>query len=138
VAALEPCLREQVSLTPGHSGGAAGTNYLAVLVELTQGPACTLAWGPMVTILDADGALVARATETASRPVRLDYITRYYIAWSAECDFAPTGRLTAQIEFSQATVVDMPIGDFRPSCVDRIGQSVSMYADPRDSPEPVP
>lgn len=138
VAALDPCRNDQISVTPGHSGAAAGTNYLTVFVELAQGPACTLPWGPMITIRDADGTTVARATDTEAQPVQLDYITRYYIAWSAECGSAPTGLLAAHIEFSSALVVDVPIGDFRPSCVDRIGQSVSMYADERDLAEPVP
>lgn len=127
--ALAPCGREQVRLTPGTSGAAAGTNYLTVFAELAQGPACTLPSSPMIAVRTADGTEVARATETEPRPVALTSITRYYIAWSGDCRPLASGALVAHIDFSSTLAVDMPIGSFRPSCVDGIGQSLSMYAD---------
>src|SRR4051794_16388116 len=54
-AALPSCSRDQLALTAGHTGGAAGTNYLTIFVELAQGPACVLADSPKVTITAADG-----------------------------------------------------------------------------------
>ena len=72
----------------------------------------------MVAITGPAGAEVARATETDATPLILDYITGYEIALSAPCGRpAPTGPLTAHITFSAALAIDMPIGDFGPSCV---------------------
>ena len=128
-AALARCESAQVRLTPGADGAATGTDYLTVFVELAQGPACTLPWGPMIAVRDPDGAEVARATESDTKPVALTYITRYYIAWSGDCGPIPSGALVAHIDFWSTLALDMPIGTFRPSCVDGTGQSISMYAD---------
>jgi hypothetical protein len=129
LAALSPCGRDQVRVTPGAQGPAAGTNYLTVFVELAKGPACAISWSPMIEVRAADGTEIARATETDERPVALTYITRYYIAWSGDCGPISSGRLGAHIEFSPTLDVDLSIGKFRPSCVDGSGQSLSMYAD---------
>lgn len=124
------CRGEQIRATPGSIGSAAGTQYLTVFVELAQGPACTIPSGPMVTIFAADGTDVASATDTDTTPVRLDYVTRYYIAWSADCRPTPTGTLTARIEFSPTITLDMPVGAFGPSsCMNVSGQTLWMYAD---------
>jgi hypothetical protein len=130
-AAFDPCREAQVVLTPGQSGAAAGTSYLRVFIELAQGPACTLPRGPMVTVTTDDGTEVARATKTDSTLVVLDYITGYYIAWNAPCGPTPTGSLVAQIAFTTTLVVELPIGSFRPSCVDGSTGSLSMTADDR-------
>lgn len=127
--ALAACEGNQVRLTPGANGAAAGTDYLTVFVELAQGPACELPWSPMIEVRDTDGAEIARATEADPKPVALTYITRYYIAWSGDCGPIPSGALVAHIDFSSTLALDMPIGTFRPSCVDGGGQSISMYAD---------
>lgn len=116
-------------MTPGQSGAAAGTNQLEVFVELAQGPPCTIPWGPEVVISAADGAAVDRSIESDARQILLEYVTRYYIGWSAKCGPTPTGDLTARVRFSQTLVLDLSIGDFRPACVDGEGQSVFMYAD---------
>jgi hypothetical protein len=128
-AALVPCESSQVRLTPGAEGAAAGTDYLTVFVELDQGPACTLPWGPMIAVRDAAGAEIATATETDTKPVALTYISRYYIAWSGDCGPIPSGDLTAHIAFSSTVSLEMSIGTFRPSCVDGTGQTISMFAD---------
>jgi hypothetical protein len=131
--ALESCEGGQVRLTPGADGAAAGTSYLTVFVELTQGPACVLPWSPMIEVRDADGAKVAAGAEADAKPVTLTYITRYYIAWSGDCGPIPSGPLVAHIDFSSTLALDLPIGTFRPSCVDGAGQSISMYADETSS-----
>lgn len=128
--ALSSCAGNQIRLTPGTAGAAAGTAYLTVFVELAQGPACELPFGPMVSVRDAHGAEVARASEVDAKPIDLTDVTRYYIAWSGNCGPALTGDLVAHIEFSSRLVVDMPMNGFRPSCVDGAGQSISMYGDP--------
>jgi hypothetical protein len=109
-----------------------GTNYLKLFVELKQGPICTIPWGPVVAILAPDGSEVARASETSDRPIALSYITRYYIAWSrsGDCSPIPTGSLAVRIEFSPTLAVEIPVGAFRPTCVDGAnGESLAMYAD---------
>lgn len=126
---LEPCEGDQVRLTAGAAGPAAGTDYLTVIVELAQGPACVLPWSPMIEVRDTDGAKVAGGAEADAKPVILTYITRYYIAWSGDCGPIPSGALVAHIDFSSTLAMDLPIGTFRPSCVDGAGQSISMYAD---------
>lgn len=131
-ADLSPCRTDQLRLTAGQSGGVAGTNYLIVFVELNQGPACALPGSPMVTIIGPNGSTLASASETDSRPIALTYITRYYVAWSGNCQGRPTGPRSAHIEFSATATVDLLLGDFGPSCVDGAGQSVSMYADEPD------
>ena len=128
-ADISPCAKDQVRLTVGQQGAAAGTNYLTVFVELAQGPACALPWGLMIEVRDAAGDEIARGTETSTTPVALTYITRYYIAWSGDCGPTPSGDLVAHIDFSPTFAVDLPIGTFRPSCIDGTGQSISMYAD---------
>ena len=130
---MEPCRKPQVAVTPGQAGAGAGTAYLRVFVELAQGPACSLPRSPMVAVTSATAAEVARATETDATPVILDYIAGYYIAWNAPCGQpAPTGPLTVHITFSATLVIDMPIADFGPSCVDGTGGwSISMTADDR-------
>lgn len=133
VADISACEGDQVRLTPGQQGAAAGTNYLTVFVELAQGPACALPWSPLIEVRDADGVEIARATETSPTPVALTYITRYYIAWSGDCGPTPSGDLVAHIDFSPTLAVDLPIGTFRPSCVTGTGQSISMYADELES-----
>jgi hypothetical protein len=127
--ALGVCEGSQLRLTPGAAGAAAGTAYLTVFVELAQGPACALPRSPKISVRTEDAAEIASATEADPAPVALTYITRYYIAWSGDCGPIPTGTLVAQIHFSSTLAVDLPIGTFRPSCVDGAGQSISMYAD---------
>jgi hypothetical protein len=86
----------------------------------------------MITVTTDEGTEVAQATETDPTPVVLDYISGYYIAWNAPCGPTPSGALVAHIAFSPALVVEMPIGNFRPSCVDGTGGwSISMTADDR-------
>src|SRR5947209_18538912 len=114
-AALASCERSQVRMTPGATGGAAGTSYLTVFVELEQGPPCALPWGPLIEVRDADGDVIVSATEAEAKPVALTYITRYYIGWSSDCRPIPSGNLVAHIDFSATLAVDMPIGSFRPS-----------------------
>jgi hypothetical protein len=130
--AVEPCDRKQLTITPGSFGPALGTNYLKLFVELSQGPPCTIPWGPQVTIVARDGSEITRASETSDRSIQLNYITRYYIAWSSsgDCRHVPTGGLAARIEFSPALEVEIPVGAFRPTCVDGAnGESLAMYAD---------
>jgi hypothetical protein len=131
-AAVDPCHDQQMVLTPGHSGVAAGTAYLRVFVELAQGPPCTLPRSPMITLMTEDGAEIARATETDATPLVLDYITGYRIGWNVPCDAAPTGTVNAHIEFSRGLIVDLPLGIFGPSCVDGSSGSLTMIADDRE------
>jgi hypothetical protein len=129
-AALTPCVDPQVLLTPGATGAAAGTNYLRVFAELAQGPPCTLPRSPMISVTTDGGTEVARSTETDATAVVLDYITGYNIGWNAPCGPTPSGELVASITFTPALVVRMPLGSFRPSCVDgTAGWSISMTAD---------
>ena len=129
VADISPCAKDQVRLTPGQQGAAAGTNHLTVFVELAQGPACALPWGPMIEVRAANGAEIAGATDSDPGLVALTYVTRYYLAWSGDCASVPSGQLVAHVTFSSELALDMPIDGFRPSCVDGTGQSISMYAD---------
>jgi hypothetical protein len=85
----------------------------------------------MITVTTDNGTEVERATEADPTPVVLDYITGYSIAWNAPCGPTPTGTLIARIAFSPTLVVAMPIGSFRPSCVDGSDGSLSMTADDR-------
>jgi hypothetical protein len=111
-------------------GGAGGTNYLVVFVELAQGPACTIADTPTVTIVGPDGVVLASSGDGPSTPFPLTYIDRYHIGWAADCRTFPAGDLTARIAFSPKVVVALPIGEFRPSpCMQPSGQALSMFAD---------
>ena len=130
VTSLGPCQDGQLVLTAGQSGGAGGTNYLTVFVELAQGPACALPLSPMVTIEAPDATTIAAANETDPQPVALTYVLRYHIAWSADCRSLPSGDLAAHVAFSASLVIDVPIGGFRPShCMNASGQTLSMYAE---------
>ena len=54
----------------------------------------------------------------------------YEIGWNVGCDASSQPRaLSARIWFSAAVYVDMPIGDFGPSCVDGSTGSLFMRAD---------
>jgi hypothetical protein len=130
--ALSPCTASQVVLTAGRSGVAAGTAYLRIFAELAQGPACSLPRSPMLTLIQSSGSEVARASETDPAPIALDYITGYNLGWNVPCGTKTVPDLVARIAFSAAVVIDLPIGDFGPSCVDGSQGSLSMIADDRD------
>jgi hypothetical protein len=128
--AFASCSADQLNLTAGHTGGAAGTNYLTVFVELAQGPACTLADSPKVRIIGPGGAVLASSGDIPSTQFPLTFIDRYHIGWTADCRTFASGDLTARIEFSPTVVVALPIGDFRPShCMQPSGQALFMSAD---------
>ncbi|HEX7950899.1 MAG TPA: hypothetical protein VF494_11165 [Candidatus Limnocylindrales bacterium] len=128
--ALAPCAVDQLDLTAGHSGGAGGTNYLTVFVELSLGPTCALPESPKVTIAAPDGAVVASSGEPDLTPFPLAFIDRYRIGWTADCRTFPSGDFTARVEFSPTVVIDLPIGSFRPSqCMNPSGETLFMSAD---------
>jgi hypothetical protein len=129
IAALAPCSVDQLNVTAGHAGGAAGTNYLAVFVELARGPACSIRDTPTVTIVGPDAAVLATSGDGPSKPFPLTFIDLYQIGWSADCRTFPSGDLTARIAFSPTVVVALPIGQFRPShCMQPSGQALFMSA----------
>lgn len=127
--ALSPCREDQLRLTAGADGAAAGSAYLTVFVELTRGPRCSISGNPLIAVRSEDGREIARAAKTEPRMIALTYVTRYYVEWSSGCGPMPTGARVATVEFSANVVIDLPIGMFGPSCVDGAGQEISMYAD---------
>lgn len=128
--ATATCTASQVRLTPGHTGAAAGTAYMRVFVELDQGPECSLPQGPQIALVSDDGTVLVNGTDADPRPLVISGITGYEIGWNVGCDASsPPRALSARIWFSAAVYVDMPIGDFGPSCVDGSTGSLFMRAD---------
>ncbi|MGH9886090.1 MAG: hypothetical protein ACREBE_11210 [bacterium] len=85
----------------------------------------------MISITNEDGAEVARAPSIDPAPVLLDYITGYEIGWNVPCGPWPTGIFLAHIEFSPTLELDLPLGNFGPSCADGSPGTVFMLADDR-------
>jgi hypothetical protein len=129
-AAIGPCAASQLRFTPGHTGAAAGTAYMEVSVDLVQGPDCTMPQGPPISIVAADGKVIANDTDRDRAPLTIHGPTSYSIGWNIGCDSpVPTGRLSARIWLSATVAVDMPIGAFGPSCVDGSTGALFMRAD---------
>jgi hypothetical protein len=115
--------------------GRDGNELPARLHRRMQGPECSLPHGPVVSILNQRSKVLVRTTDILDpQPITLHNISGYVIGWAADCDFSASGDLVARVEFSKNTIVDMPIGDFRPSCVDGLPNynSVFMYDDDPD------
>ena len=115
-----PCRTSQITLTPGASGVAAGTAYLQVEARNTSGADCLLAREPAVSIT-LDGAVQLTSgggTDAASIVIAAHETDTYYLAWNMPCVPLPTGARLAHVELSAGQIVDMPLGDFGPSCVD--------------------
>jgi len=86
----------------------------------------------MLTLVSASGSEVALASQTDPTPVALDYITGYNLGWNVPCGATPRAAdLVARVEFSPAVMLDLPIGDFGPSCVHGSEGSLSMIVDDR-------
>ena len=121
------CQAGQLALTPGREGAAAGTAYLTVFVELSQGPPCSIPQGPSVSIMGPHGVEIARSSENVPTPVLLDTVLIYHIGWSSDCRTLPAGAFTARVDFGAGLSVAVPVGDFRPTtCMNPEGQTLFM------------
>lgn len=114
------CRASEVRLTPGASGAAAGTAYIHLALELADGRDCLIARSPSLTITDAQGKVVARATEDDIdlSPISAGRLFGYYLGWNTACGDRFTGPFTANIELPSKQTVSVPLGDFGPSCAD--------------------
>jgi hypothetical protein len=130
-AASATCTASQVRLTPGHQGAATGTAYLRVFGELDQGPTCSMPRGPKIALTSGDGKVQVSGTEADPTPIVVSGITGYEIGWNIGCGMStPPYPLSARVWLSASVSVDMPIGDFGPSCVDGSTGALFMEADP--------
>jgi len=115
-----PCRSAQITLTLGDSGAAAGTAYLRVEARNVSGTACLLPREPAVSISIAGGMEIAggAGSDAASIAIAANDTATYYLAWNMPCLPLPTGARVARVELSPGEIVDLPLGDFGPSCVD--------------------
>ena len=103
---------------------------MQVSVDLFQGPACSIAQGPSVSIISADGTEVQAGTEADPAPVTLRGLLSYELGWNIACDKSmPPGPLSVRIEFGDEASITMPVGDFGPSCVDGSTGELFMHVD---------
>lgn len=119
-AAPSPCRSAQITLTPGESGVAAGTAYLAIEARNVSGSDCLLAREPAVSIT-IDGAMELASgagSDDASFVIAANDTSAYFLAWNTACIPLPTGARTASVEISAGHVIDVPLGEFGPSCID--------------------
>jgi hypothetical protein len=85
----------------------------------------------MVVLVDRAGTEIARAFESDSSPMVLDYILGYQLGWNVGCDAHPPAGTVARVSISAAATVDLPLGAFGPSCVDGSNGALFMFADDR-------
>ena len=93
----------------------------AVEARNVGGTDCLLAREPAVSIRVDGGAELA--TGVAGDPnlsiqIAPDDTAAFYLGWNMPCLPLATGARIARIEFSADVIIDMPLGDFGPSCVD--------------------
>jgi len=96
--ASHPCEAKDLSLTPGGWGGAAGTTYVVLHMDLVAGSACLVPGGPAVTLLDHDGAGLASAAATSDADVLVANRTDFRVGWASWCGAPPRGPLHLRLD----------------------------------------
>jgi hypothetical protein len=115
---LAACTASQIRATPGDSGAAAGTSYLAVAFQRLDGADCLVPRGPAVALAAADGTVLVHDTDANPAPVTLHDQLAFHIGWNVPCGPPIPKPTLARIALYGAEVITIPIGDFGPSCVD--------------------
>ncbi len=123
------CTAAQVEATPGESGAAAGTSYLAVTFTLVGGEACAVPRGPNLALTANDGTVLVHDTDADPRPITLADQLEYRIGWNVGCGVSVPRPTLASIELYSGAVISVPIGDFGPSCVDGSAGRLFMVTD---------
>lgn len=124
------CRPDQITLTAGEMGAAAGTNYLALEVRLVSGPPCILHAWPPYRLVEASGrAMGGSSPESASRFVTLRQPLEYQLGWASWCEAQPPVRpirlWLGLISPERETSLELPAA-FGPSGCDASGPVITV------------
>jgi hypothetical protein len=127
LAAGQACDVGRLVISTGGWGGAGGTEFVVLHVELASGPPCLLPDSPAVSILDGTGAVLASGGPLDAATVDLVDTTDLRLGWSSFCAAPPAGALRARVTISGGSVeIPLPQG-FVASCQ---GVATQVYVEP--------
>jgi hypothetical protein len=115
-----PCAADQLVLTAGRMGGAAGTFYVRLSLDRAAGPLCSIQASPKLAIVDGRGMVIVQDPAFGTDRVVVDRTLGTELGWSSWCVPPPSRPLQLRLTSQPGSVVLSTIlpGGFGASCMD--------------------